>query len=69
MDMDTMTPMKLIIDEKNVSYYYVHELDHSIRLSPSFDYLEDAEQWKQRMMEILEQSKRSEEHTSELQSH
>ena len=52
-----MTPMKLIIDERNVSYYYVHELDHSIRLSPSFDYLEDAEQWKQRTMEILEQSK------------
>lgn len=52
-----MTPMKLIIDERNVSYYYVHELDHSIRLSPSFDYLEDAEQWKKRTMEILEQSK------------
>lgn len=46
--------MKLIADEKNGMYYYVHELDHSIRLSPSFDYLEDAEQWKNRTTNIFD---------------
>jgi hypothetical protein len=45
--------MKLIIDEKKGSYYYVDELDESIRLSPRFDYLEDAEQWKSRMTYIM----------------
>lgn len=55
------TPMKLIIDEKNLSYFYVHELDHSIRLSPSFDYLEDAEQWKARTLEILEHERKTNE--------
>ena len=53
--MDSMIKdMKLIADERNGMYYYVHELDHSIRLSPSFDYLEDAEQWKNRTTEIFD---------------
>jgi hypothetical protein len=55
MDMDSMIKdMTLITDEVNGMYYYVHELDHSVRLSPSFDYLEDAEQWKNRTTEIFD---------------
>jgi len=48
-----MGSMKLIIDEKKGSYYYVDELDESIMLSPGFDYLEDAEQWKSRMTYLM----------------
>jgi hypothetical protein len=45
--------MHLIINETIGSYYYVHDDDHSIRLSPSFDYIEDAEQWHERIMSIM----------------
>lgn len=45
--------MKLIINETIGSYYYVHDEDHSIRLSPSFDYIEDAEQWHERITNIM----------------
>jgi hypothetical protein len=38
--------MKLISDEVKGMYYWVDDKDESVRLSPSFDYENDAIQWK-----------------------
>lgn len=38
--------MKLICDEVKGMYYWVDDNDETIHLSPSYDYEEDAIQWR-----------------------
>jgi len=42
--------MRLLRDDLNQIYVWVDDIDESIRLSPSFDYEEDADKWYQDMM-------------------
>lgn len=46
--------MKLICDDYQQVYVWVEDHDENIELSPHFDYEEDAIQWRDRMMVVLE---------------
>jgi hypothetical protein len=41
--------MKLLYDDYNQIYVWIDDNDENVELSPHFDYLEDAEQWFQRI--------------------
>lgn len=43
--------MKLLYDDYQQIYVWVDDYDENVRLSPCFDYEEDAEQWYKRMKE------------------
>ena len=45
--------MKLLVDEYNMVCVWVDSEDENIELSPHFDYEEDAIQWKNQMMRLL----------------
>ncbi len=45
--------MRLILDDHNQVYVWVHDLDENEELSPHFDYEEDAIQWQNRMRKEL----------------
>ncbi len=45
--------MKLLADDYNEIYVWVDDEDENLQLSPSFDYEEDAIQWRDRMKKEL----------------
>jgi hypothetical protein len=45
--------MKLLADDYDEVYVWVDDYDEDIRLSPCFDYEEDAIQWRDRMKKEL----------------
>ncbi|CAB4130015.1 hypothetical protein UFOVP116_227 [uncultured Caudovirales phage] len=47
--------MQLIADDRNQVYYWVESDNHSVRLSPHFDYEEDALAWFQRIAVLSQQ--------------
>jgi hypothetical protein len=44
--------MRLICDDFQNVYVWVDDQDENLELSPHFDYVEDAIQWKQRMEQL-----------------
>lgn len=48
--------MKLICDDKVQSYFWVDDSDESKLISPKFDYVEDAINWRRDVEEGLSES-------------
>jgi hypothetical protein len=45
--------MRLVCDDIDGVYYWSEELDENLALSPHFDYIEDALEWRERMAKLL----------------
>jgi hypothetical protein len=45
--------MKLLCDDYQQIYVWVEEYDENIELSTHFDYEEDAHQWRQRIVKLV----------------
>jgi hypothetical protein len=50
--------MRLICDDYNQVYVWVEDTDEDIKLSPGFDYEEDAIMWKNRIESLLNKEKK-----------
>lgn len=51
--------MRLICDDFQQVYVWVEDYDENIELSPHFDYEEDAIQWRDRMLLLLQKQAQS----------